>query len=212
MIKKRDFTEASMNKHSILKAFLILVILGLVFNVKAGVISCTSTLTLAKVDYASACEKSLTATQDFLNTTPITVNQEAFFGYTDWSFLKKDDPAGNGQTGIWSLTNNEWAQYSDIMLIFKDGAGTTLLGFTLTPSSTSGNWNSPFTAYEFTNLCMHHDAHGNQAAYDDCSKIKDVSHLSYYARGALTRVSEPASLVLMVLGLLSLRLVRRQAY
>lgn len=199
-----------MNNFSAVKAFLMITVLGLTFSVNASVITCTGAGTLLLVDYASACQRSLTATQDFLNTTPMTVNQEAFYGYTDWQFLKKDDPAGNGQTGSWSLTNNEWTQYSNIMLIFKDGSGTTLLGFALTPSYTSGNWNSPFTAYEFTNLCVHHNAHGNQPAYDDCSKIKDVSHISYYARGATLRVSEPAPLVLIILGGLGLCLARRK--
>lgn len=199
-----------MNTYSALKAFVAMSLLVLTQVVNASVISCTAPGTLLLVDHASACQRSLTATQDFLNTTPMTVNQEAFYGYTDWQFLKKDDPAGNGQTGAWSLTNNEWTQFSNIMLIFKDGSGTTLLGFALTPSFTSGNWNSPFTAYEFTNLCEYHAAHGNHPAYTDCSKIKDVSHVSYYARGAIVRVSEPASILLMMLGVLGLRLARRQ--
>lgn len=199
-----------MNIYSALKAFLMMCLLGLALVANASVINCTAPGTLLLVDHASACQRSLTATQDFLNTSPMTVNQEAFYGYNDWLFLKKDDPAGNGKTGVWSLTNNEWAQYSNIMLIFKDGSGTTLLGFALTPSFTSGNWSSPFTAYEFTNLCQYHAAHGNQPAYNDCSKIKDVSHISYYARGAIVRVSEPGSLLLMLIGVVGLRLARRQ--
>ncbi len=189
-----------MNTYSAVKAFVLMSLLGIALAANASVVSCTAPGTMLLVDYASACQRSLSATQDFLNFTPTTVNQEAFYGYTDWQFLKKDDPAGNGQTGVWSLTNNEWTQYSNIMLIFKDGSGTTLLGFALTPSFTNGNWSSPFTADEFTNLCDE----------DDCNKIKDVSHISYYARGDIVHVSEPASLLLMLIGVLGLRIARRQ--
>lgn len=197
-----------MNKYAVVKAFLISVLFGLALSSHASVITCEGATTLAKVEHASACEKS-TATQDFLNSTPITVNGEGFFGYTDWLYLNKDDPAGNGQTGTWSLTNNEWNSFSDIMLIFKDGEGTTLLGFLLLPSYTSGIWNSPFTADEFPDLCVHHDAHGPNPAYDDCSTVKNVSHISYYARGAAARVAEPTPLILMLLGLSGLVFVRR---
>ncbi len=199
-----------MNTYSMLKAFVMMCLLGLVLNANASVVTCTSAITLAKVDYASSCQRSLLETQDFLNPTPMTVNSEAFFGQTDWLFLKKDDPLANGQTGTWSLNNNEWDDYANIMLIFKDGNGTTLLGFILTATYTSGDWDSPFTAYEFPNLCVHHAAHGNKPAYDDCSKIKDVSHISYYGRGTVMRVSEPASFLLMTLGIFGLAVIRRQ--
>lgn len=183
-------------------------LLSLALNATAGLVTCNA-VTLAKVDYASACQRSLLETQDFLNSTPMTVNGEAFFGNTDWVFLKKNDPAGNGQTGTWALTNNEWDNYANIMLIFKSG-DTTLLGFLLTPTYTSGDWDSPFTASEFPSLCQHHEAHGNKPAYDDCSKIKDVSHISYYGRGTVLRVSEPASVLLITLGLFGLVFMRRQ--
>jgi hypothetical protein len=198
-----------MNMYAMLKAFLMLSLLSLALNVTAGLVTCNA-ITLAKVDYASACQRSLLETQDFLNPAPMTVNSEAFFGNTDWVFLKKNDPAGNGQTGTWALTNNEWGNYANIMLIFKDGNDTTLLGFLLTPTYTSGDWDSPFTAYEFPNLCQHHAAHGNKPAYDDCSKIKDVSHISYYGRGTVMRVSEPASVLLIALGLFGLVSIRSQ--
>lgn len=165
--------------------------------------------TLTKVQYAVDCEKSLTATQDFLNTDPTTVNSEMFFGYTDWAFLKKDDPAGNGQTGTWSLTNNEWLTYANIMLIFKDGNGTTLLGYLLGSPNTSGTWSSPFSMPEF-NVCNQ-----NQP---DCTTIKNVSHISYYARGVAPpgggdppppSVPEPSPLLLMMMGMAGLFCVRR---
>lgn len=205
-----------MNKYFMIKAFLMSALLGITLNTYATLVTCTGVNTLSLVEHASACQRS-DATQDFISN-PMTVNTEGFFGSSDWVYLDKDDPAGNGQTGTWSLTNNEWATYGNIMLIFKDGEGTTLLGYLLTPTFTSGDWDSPFRADdEFPNLCVHHDAKGNKPAYDDCSKVKNVSHVTYYGRGTPagedpppTPVSEPATLVLMMLGLACLVFTRRQ--
>jgi hypothetical protein len=208
-----------MNYYSCIKALLIGTLFGWTLNASAALVSCDAN-TLALVENTSACERSTVATQDYLNTNPMTVNAEGFFGFSDWLYLDKDDPAGNGQTGTWMLNNNEWYDFMNIMLVFKDGDGTTLLGFLITPTFTSGDWNSPFTAaYEFPNLCVHHNATRNKPAYDDCSKVKDVSHISYYARGEREHepppppvdVTEPGPTALMILGLCGLMLVRRQA-
>lgn len=184
--------------------WLLLMSICVVLPAQASVIACSSGTTLGHVGNAVACEKS-TATQDFLNTTPMTVNSELFFGNSDWQFLKKDDPAGNGQSGSWSLTNNEWSTYANIMLIFKDGNGTTLLGFLLGTGFTSGNWTSPFTALEFPAICGNHPG---------CSTVKNVSHISYYARGVAPpppggddpppSVPEPSPLLLMMMGVIGL--------
>jgi hypothetical protein len=40
------------------------------------------------------------------------------------------------------------------------------------------------------------------------NKIKDVSHISYYVRGAVTRVPDTGSIVLMLIGLAFLGLSR----
>lgn len=206
--KKRDFAEAAMNNDSVLKAFLFVNLLGINCVVSASPISCTGLSTLGLVDHASACERSLTVVQDVLAST---VNSEAFFGNADWSLLKTDDPAGNGQTGVWVLSDNEWMQYSDIMLVFSGGADTTLLGFLLSPNFASGNWSSPFSASEFTDLCIYNAAQDDPAAAN-CSDVEDTSHISYYTRGAIVSVSEPAPLLLMALGLVGLVLVRRQTH
>ena len=199
-----------MNKYVFSKVFLILFFLGLTFNANAVLVNCSAT-TLGLVEHASACQRSTTETQDFTAADPMTVNSEEFFGPADWTFLKKDDPLANGQTGTWSLTNSEWSNYANIMLIFKDGQGTTLLGFLLTPSFTNGDWDSPFTSAEFSGLCPN----TNDA---NCNKIKDVSHVSYYGRGTPSgeeppppiRVSEPSAWLLMLFGFASLVFARRQ--
>ncbi|GGY83934.1 hypothetical protein GCM10011613_31050 [Cellvibrio zantedeschiae] len=206
-----------MNKYFMFKAFLMSALLGITLNSYATLVTCTGANTLSLVEHASACQRS-TEFQDYLSD-PMTVNTEGFFGSSDWVYFdKKDDPAGDGQSGTWSLTNNEWSTYANIMLVFKNGEGTTLLGYLLTPTFTSGDWYSPFRADdEFPNLCVHHDAKGNKPAYDDCSKVKNVSHITYYGRSTPagedpppTQVTEPGTLVLVVFGLASLAFARRR--
>jgi hypothetical protein len=210
---KAGFYGGVMKRYFYLKALLMSCLFGWVCNTQAALVSCNA-YTLGLVDYASACERSTTEDQDYLNTNPITVNSEGFFGFTDWMYLDKDDPAGDGQTGVWSLDGNFWDDYTDIMLIFKDGSGTTLIGFLLMDGYLSGNWDSPFTAaYEYPNLCT------TKNNVLDCSKVKDVSHVTYYGRGVPDDeeppppidVAEPTPTLLMILGLCGLLLVRRQA-
>jgi hypothetical protein len=102
------------------------------------------------------CQIADSADQDFLNTHPLTVNAEQFFGFTDWVFGGKledgptSDPnslqvagTGEGQSGNWSVNlPNALSQYSNIMMIFKSGNGTRLVGYLL--NATSGTWTSPF--------------------------------------------------------------------
>ncbi len=66
---------------------------------QAATLACPAA-TAAKVTGSSMCEISNTATQDFLNTNPITVNQEAFFGFTDWEFAEKQNIGGALETDI----------------------------------------------------------------------------------------------------------------
>lgn len=162
-------------------------------SAQAGVIACHPT-SLTLVTNTVDCEKS-SATQDFLNTNPITVNAEQFFGFNDWVFLDKNDLADNaGQSGNWAVNPAIWDDYGYLMLIFKDGAGTTLLGYLAADGVSSGTWSSPFREPEFD---MQPD-----------NKIKDVSHISYYVRGAVTKVPDTGSIVLILIGLAFLGLSR----
>lgn len=165
--------------------FAIVALMGVLVcgSVQAGVIACDPS-SFPLVTNTVDCEKSTSANQDFLNTNPMTVNAEEFFGFDDWIFVKKD---GEGQNGIWSINAALWASYSEIMLIFKDGADTTLMGYLLADGATSGTWESPFREPEFD--------------FNPDNKIKDVSHISYYVRGAVTQVPDTGSIVLMLIGL-----------
>ncbi|KYC38588.1 PEP-CTERM sorting domain-containing protein [Scytonema hofmannii PCC 7110] len=155
----------------------------------AATLSCSSTVA-SKVSDTTGCEYSDTATQDFLNTNPMTVNAEKFFGLTDWAFGGKIGVnagyAGNGtgQSGNWNISSVFQNTWNDVMLVFKSGNNTTLTGYMLEDGVTSGTWNSPF----LTN-----------------KNPKDVSHISVYYRSGnqppVTPVPEPATL--MGLGLVA---------
>lgn len=165
-------------------------------SASAGVISCHPS-SLPLVTNTSSCEKATTATQDFLNTNPMTVNKEAFFGFSDWTYVSRTDlGSGQGQSGSWSLDSDLWNDYSDLMLVFKSGKDTTLLGYLVVDGASSGTWKSPFREPEFD--------------FNPNNKIKDVSHITYYARGIATSVPESSSFLLLGLGLFGLLAIRRR--
>ncbi|MXQ07684.1 VPLPA-CTERM sorting domain-containing protein [Alphaproteobacteria bacterium GH1-50] len=159
----------------------------------------------ALVTGTSDCEISSTANQDFLNTTPITVNGEAFFGFTDWVYLDKDEGVdvddetvysnpevsstnylsvnGDGTSGTWAIWEGLASMYSDGMLIFKDGNDTFLTGYLL-----SG----------FTGL------------YGDVFDGKDISHVTLYGRGVGQEIPLPAAGWLLLGGLGGLVAMKRR--
>lgn len=133
---------------------------------------------IGAVSGSAACEYSDSANQDFLNANPITVNAEAFFSFTDWAFGGKIGEnagytgSGEGQSGIWNIANVIQDSWSDVMLVFKSGQGTTLTGYLLEDGVTSGTWNSPFLKSVFN--------FNGQGP-------RDVSHISvYYREGEVT--------------------------
>ncbi len=145
---------------------------------------------------ASDCEISNDFNQDFVSPNkPLTVNEAGFFGSTDWMFGGKigNDSGYNGspggQSGSWDISNVISNTWDDIMLVFKSGQGTQLVGYQLNDGVTNGTWESPF----------------EKAAFNFNGKnTKDVSHISvYYRQGQeppTQSVPEPTSM----LGLLGL--------
>lgn len=138
---------------------------------------------------------------------PGFVNTAAFFGKSDWLFDEKFDNlidssnlfdfSGTAQSGTFTKVGT-WS-YSDVMFIFKDGAGTNLVGYLInTAVAIGGIYNSPFEQSAFPN------ASGNNT--------KDISHISVYYRntsnggggGTGGQVPEPGVVALMGIGLLGM--------
>ena len=100
---------------------------------------------------------------------PAQVNDQQFFGFSDWNFLGKDDGTfntfltGNAQSGTWNIDASLWDTYANIMIVLKDGVDTFITGYLLVADSTSGTYTSPFPG-----------PNGNS---------KDISHASLYGEG-----------------------------
>lgn len=162
---------------------------------KAATFACSSVIS-DNVSNTSGCQVSNTANQDFLNQGNLTVNSEKFFGIDNWVFGGKiGENAGytgtkSGQSGTWNISSVFQNTWEDVMLIFKSGEGTNLVGYMVQDGKTSGTWDSPFEKAAF-------NFNGNGT--------KDVSHISvYYKTGAGTTqpVPEPGTILgLMAIGM-----------
>ena len=142
--------------------------------------------------YLSPPDNSNTATLANINSAGGT----GFFGFNDWTTAvhKQDLPDGAGASGSWSIPGYDAT--ATYMIVFKDGANTNLIGFTLISGITSGTWTSPFTDPPFAGV----------------SGTKDVSHFTIFKRGGEppNDVSGPATLGLLGLGLLGIAIMRRR--
>ncbi len=137
--------------------------------VHAATFSCPTAIS-GKVSGTTACEYSDTASQDFLNTNPMTVNSEAFFDSNNWVFGGKIGEntgylgSGSGKSGTWNISSVFNNTLNDAMLVFKSGNGTKLVGYQIQDGVTSGTWNSPFLKSVFN---------------FNGGSVKDVSHISF---------------------------------
>ena len=180
----------------------------------AEFISCTGTDydISGKVSTATACTilAPLNGSQND-NPMPGVVNTESFFGITDWEFDGKWNSSdtgfvdtsdlfdfyGGGASGSFTYTGSD--SIEDIMFIFKDGAGTNLVGYLVTADD--GTYNTPFTKLPFP--------------LTGGSTVKNVSHISVYYRDGdggtpPSQIPEPGTLLLLGAGLAGLGLARRR--
>ncbi|MDQ8023298.1 MAG: PEP-CTERM sorting domain-containing protein [Moraxellaceae bacterium] len=159
---------------------------------QAGTISCPASISNG-VTGSIACEYSTASTQDFLNTDPLTVNADAFFGFSDWIFGGKIgvnagySGTGTGMSGTWGIPSLD----GDVMLVFKSGNGTTVVGYLLADDTFGGSWESPFENPPFLTI----------------PNTKNVSHISVYLRDS-GEIPEPAPLALLAIGLMACSLLR----
>lgn len=141
--------------------------------------------------YITPADSSNTADLGNINSAGGT----GFFGYNDWTVAvaKQNLPDGAGASGSWNIPSYDPSH--TYMIVFKDGADTNLIGFTLISGISSGTWTSPFTNPPFVGL-------GD-------NQIKDVSHFTIFKREGMD-MSEPGTLGLLGLGLLGIAIMRRR--
>lgn len=187
-----SFIQSTLKSGSIAVAssMLIVGVTSFATSASAAVLGCPASIANS-VSGAFSCQYSNTATQDSVSPNkPLTVNQESFFGITNWSFGGKVGEnagytgSGSGQSGTWNLSSIFQSSWSDVMLVFKSGKNTTLVGYLLQPNVTAGIWDSPFKNSVF-----------------NVPNTRDVSHISvYYREGSRsntnnnTAVPEPTTM------------------
>ena len=174
-------------------------------SASAAVLACPPNISTL-VSGTTACQYTLDAADDDVGAVPFTVNQEAFFGFTDWQFDSRifNTPTGaGGQAGSWDINSIFDSSWTDVMLIFKGGADETLginglAGYLLQDGVLSGTWNSPFTNPPFTDLAP--------------GQTSNTLHINVYFRDDDRQVAEPTSLALLGFGILGLALARRRQF
>ncbi len=172
-------------------------------SASAAVLPCPANINTL-VSGTSDCQYTADVADD-LTTIPLTANQQAFFGFSDWQFASRifDSLSGTGgQAGSWDITSIFNAGWTDVMLIFKGGADAAndmngLVGYLLDDGVLLGTWESPFRNPPFTDL--------------GTGQTQNTLHISVYFRALDgTKVAEPATLLIFGFGLAALALVRRR--
>jgi len=188
--------------------FVMVALLASAMGTSVSAATCTSSVaskvTVLNTSINDGCDLG-SDSNDNVGGGVLDVNTDTMFGFSDWTFLGKNDfgtgetslnftITGNDQSGTWTISNLTYALY---MLVLKGPnaqSGTqpdTYVGYLL--SGTSGTYETPFFK----------------------TNPQDISHWSLYARGVAFdpqsgTIPVPAALPLMAGGLGLLELLRRR--
>lgn len=167
-----------------------------------GGIASAATYTDCEADIADnltsalGCEVREDATQDFLKTDPMTVNegeapeeQTGFFGINTWTYVAKDD--GEPAPGEYDFSGLFEGMVGDVLVVFKKGQ-FSLVGYLLGTDDLTGSWTSPFFP--------------SDASDED----QRVSHITVYGNVAPIPVPAAGLLMLGALGALGSLAARRR--
>jgi hypothetical protein len=147
--------------------------LGQVSSAEAAATACTPNI-VTLVTNTTGCEYVTPIPTNPAQFSVGQIQSQNFFGFTDWTSGGQNgtEIPGSGQSGTWNITSSLWQTYSDVMLVFKDGAGTSPVAYRLVQNAVTGQWASPFRNPPFTALGP--------------DQIKDVSNITVYYRGTAT--------------------------
>lgn len=111
---------------------------------------------------ALGCEVRTDATQDFLNTDPMTVNEgDGFFDIDSWDYVDKID--GDPEPGTYDFSGLFEGMVGDVLVVFKKGQ-YPLVGYLLGTDDLTGEWTNPFVPEDADDQSVSHiTVYGNVA-------------------------------------------------
>lgn len=157
--------------------------LGQVDPAEAAATACTSNI-VNLVTGTTRCEYVTPIPQNPSQFSVSQIQSQTFFGFTDWTSQLQNGLTipGSGQSSTWDISSlNLWQVYSDVMLVFQDGQGTSPVAYKLAQGATTGSWSTPFLDP------LPFDLPGK-------STSADVSNITVYYRGTAAVIPTPALL------------------